>query len=83
MALAPLPTTATRLPRRSMSWRQLAEWNISPWKDSMPLVGGMKGLLNAPPPHTSVWPLNTRPLAVVTTQVEVPSSKRAFTTLAL
>ena len=32
IAEAPVPMTATRRPRRSRSWRQVAEWNTSPSK---------------------------------------------------
>ena len=35
-ALAPVPITATRLPRRSTSWSQRAEWNDGPANESRP-----------------------------------------------
>jgi hypothetical protein len=43
IALAALPTTATRLPARSQSWFQRAEWNHWPWKVSRPGSDGMDG----------------------------------------
>ena len=40
MALAPVPTTATRLPVRSTSWRHCAEWKAGPVKVSAPGMSG-------------------------------------------
>ncbi len=51
-ALAPVPTTATRLPRRSTSWRHCAEWNASPRKRSTPGSAGIEGRCSAPTPET-------------------------------
>ena len=39
-ALAPVPITATRLPVRSTSWRQRAEWKAGPAKLSQPGMSG-------------------------------------------
>ena len=43
IALAPVPTTATRLPVRSMSWRHSAEWNAGPANVSAPGIEGTTG----------------------------------------
>ena len=42
-----MPITATRLPVRSTSWFQRAEWKISPWKVSMPSIVGQPRLRQA------------------------------------
>ena len=42
IALQPVPTTATRLPARSTSWRQRAVWNAGPAKLSSPGIGGTR-----------------------------------------
>lgn len=47
-ALAPLPTTATRLPRRSTPWSQSLVWKASPAKLSLPGKGGTTGVLSGP-----------------------------------
>ena len=38
-----MPMIATRLPVRSTSWFQRAEWKTSPWKVSMPSMSGIFG----------------------------------------
>ena len=48
IALQPVPTTATRRPSRSTSWRQRAVWNAGPAKLSSPGMGGIVG--------TESWP---------------------------
>ncbi len=52
-ALAPVPITATRLPRRSTVSSHRAEWNHGPAKSSMPLMSGIDGRLSCPVAHTS------------------------------
>ncbi len=48
MALAPLPTTATRFPVRSTVWSQRAECQDGPAKVSRPGRSGMWGRLSCP-----------------------------------
>ena len=43
MAEAPVPITATRLPRRSTPWSQCAEWKRSPLNVSSPGNAGVTG----------------------------------------
>jgi hypothetical protein len=45
---APVPTTATDLPDRSTSWRQVAEWKTGPEKSPNPFSVGMSGRFNCP-----------------------------------
>ncbi len=52
-ALAPVPTTATRLPVRSWSWSQRAEWNACPANVSMPGSVGVTGRLSCPVASTT------------------------------
>ncbi len=52
-AVAPVPTNATRLPRRSVPWSQRAEWNATPAKSSMPSIAGIAGWLSWPVAITS------------------------------
>jgi hypothetical protein len=47
-AEAPVPTTATVLPFRSIFCGQLVEWNASPRKLSRPFKSGINGLLDVP-----------------------------------
>ena len=42
-ALAPVPITATRLPARSYSWSQRAEWKLAPANSSRPSTDGIAG----------------------------------------
>ena len=48
IADAPVPITATRLPARSTSWFQRAEWKSSPSKSSMPSMSGSRGSESPP-----------------------------------
>ena len=43
IALQPVPSTATRRPARSTSWRQRAVWNAGPAKESSPAAPGRSG----------------------------------------
>ena len=54
MAEAPVPMTAMRLPVRSTSWSQRAEWKISPRKSSMPSISGRRGSERPPEPEMTV-----------------------------
>ena len=65
MAEAPVPMTATRLPVRSASWFQRAEWKISPLKSSMPLMSGSEGSHSAPTAETTILATKS-PLLVLT-----------------
>ena len=47
---APVPTTATRLPVRSKSWFQRAEWKTSPGKSARPGSSGTRGSCHGPVP---------------------------------
>ncbi len=62
-----MPITATRLPRRSTSWSQRAEWKSAPPKSSMPSMSGSRGSESPPAATTSVRAV-TRPAEVSTTQ---------------
>ena len=58
IALAPVPTTATRRPVRSRSCRHCAEWKTSPAKWSSPGRSGTDGVLSCPHAVTrtsAVW----------------------------
>ena len=50
---APVPTTATRRPRRSTSWSQRAEWKAGPANDPAPGRSGTDGSDSAPVAVTS------------------------------
>ena len=54
MALAPLPTTATRLPVRSTEWSQRAECHDGPANVSNPSMPGMWGRFSWPQATTTV-----------------------------
>ena len=47
-ALQPVPMTPTRLPVRSTSWSQRAEWNAGPANDSRPSIFGSWGRFSWP-----------------------------------
>lgn len=64
--------TATRFPVRSASWFQRAEWKISPWKPSMPLMSGRDGSHSAPTAETRTFATKF-PFVVVTSQRVVDS----------
>jgi hypothetical protein len=53
MALAPVPTTATRAPASSTSWSQAAEWKTGPAKSSRPGTSGSAGRESPPGAATS------------------------------
>ena len=79
IAEAPVPITATRLPARSASWSQRAEWNTSPWKESMPSMSGSRGSTR----RAGAGDQGARtylPLLVVVTQRWASSSHRASST---
>ena len=79
-ALAPLPITATRLPRRSTSWSQRAEWNDGPRKRSRPAMSGSLGRFSWPTALITAWATTVPvPSAVRTSSVQLldASSKRA------
>ena len=48
IALAPVPTTATRFPPSSTSWSQRDEWNAGPANVSSPSRSGTDGRLSIP-----------------------------------
>ncbi len=73
-ALAPVPTTATRFPRRSWSWSQRAEWKVWPVNVSAPSIRGVAGRLSCPVAITIADASNVRPSAAVTVQRLVASS---------
>ncbi len=50
---APVPTTATRRPRRSASWSHRAEWKAGPANDAIPGRSGTDGSDSAPVAVTS------------------------------
>ena len=69
MALAPMPMTATRSPRRSWSWSQRAEWNAVPSKSSSPGMSGMFGRFSCPRPDTTTSATTRSPSARVSSQL--------------
>src|SRR4051812_49956233 len=79
IAEAPVPMTATRRPVRSRSWRQVAEWNTGPSKESRPGTSGNDGSDSAPEPRTRTSAVQT-PWLVVTTQCCASSSQEASST---
>ncbi len=80
IADAPVPMTATRLPSRSWSWSQRAEWKVWPWKASMPSMSGVRGSLSAPAAEISTRAL-TSPWSVSTVQRRASSSHWAPVTV--
>jgi hypothetical protein len=68
-ALAPVPMTATRLPARSTSARQRAEWNDGPANESMPSMSGIDGRLSCPTAETTAW---------ASTSLAVPLAQRRW-----
>jgi hypothetical protein len=54
IAEAPVPITATRLPRRSCSWSHCAVWNAAPAKLSRPGISGIEGSLRPPIPEIAI-----------------------------
>ena len=74
--------TATRLPVRSTSWFQRAEWKISPWKASMPSISGSRGSERPPEPEITVRAAYS-PLVVRTRQRWAASSQVASMTAVL
>ena len=71
-----MPMIATRLPVRSTSWFQRAEWKTSPWKDSMPSISGSFGSDRPPAPLMTVRAAYV-PSVVSTIQRWRPSSQTA------
>ena len=79
-ALAPVPTTATRLPCRSTSWSQRAECIVGPAKSSAPGIGGIAGVFSWPVASTTASACQLRPSCASTVQVIVASSSRTVDT---
>ena len=73
-ALAPVPTTATRWPRRSTSWSQRAECIVGPAKVSPPGTAGIAGVLSWPVARTTASASQVRPSSLSTVHVIVASS---------
>ncbi len=67
MALAPVPTMATRRPRRSRSAGQRAVCTTGPAKLSSPGIAGADGSLSPPPAETTTF-ARTAPWVVSTRQ---------------
>ncbi len=76
-ALAPVPTTRTRLPRRSTPWSHSAEWNAGPAKDSRPGRSGTAGRESWPVAVTSTSVVRVSPAVVVSVQLRCSSSYAA------
>ena len=68
IALAPVPTTATRLPVTSRSAGQRAEWNSGPRNASRPGSAGIFGRLSWPTAVITASAVSVSPAAVVTVQ---------------
>ena len=79
IALHPVPTTATRLPRRSTSWRHSAVWKAGPAKLSRPGRGGTAGTDNCPQAVTSTS-ASWLPAVVSSTHLPRSSSQLALST---
>lgn len=79
MADAPVPMMATRLPVRSASWFQRAEWKISPSNSPMPLMSGSAGSHSAPTAETTVFAVKL-PLLDSISQSAVSLFQRALVT---
>ena len=52
IALAPVPMTPTRLPRRSTPWSHVAEWKAGPANRSAPSIRGIAGRDSCPTAQT-------------------------------
>ena len=72
-----MPTSATRLPVRSTSWRQRAVWNDGPAKSSRPGIGGTLGTESWPQAVTSTS-ASCGPAVVSSVQRRRGSSKLAL-----
>ena len=68
MALAPVPTTATRFPATERSDGQRAEWNSGPRKESIPGSDGVFGRFSCPTAVITASASNVSPAVVVTVQ---------------
>jgi hypothetical protein len=82
IALAPPPTTTTRLPSSETEWSHSAEWNWAPANDARPSTSGSRGRLSCPVAQTSTSTASVSPPSSWTTQVALGSSKVAATTSA-
>ena len=71
MALAPVPSTATRLPRRSTEWSHSAEWKAGPWKVPSPGSSGIEGRDSWPTAVTSTSVSICSPVEVCRCQLAV------------
>ena len=80
IALAPVPTTATRLPARRTSWRQSAEWKAGPANVSAPGIAGITGLESWPTAETTMSASYVVPSVVVSRQVPAASSRTQVAT---
>ena len=76
IALAPVPTTATRLPVRSTSWRHSAEWKAGPANVSAPGIAGTTGLESWPTAEITTSASYAVPSVSSTRQRPVSSSNR-------
>ena len=76
MALAPVPTTATRLPSSSTPGSHLAECSTGPSKASSPSISGYLGSLSGPVPRISTSQV-MGPAEVCTAQCLAASSQEA------
>ena len=82
IALAPVPTTTTRLLRRSTSWRHCAEWKAGPAKESAPGSDGTTGFESCPTAETTRSASYVVPSAHRTDHVPLGSSRVQATTSA-
>ncbi len=74
MALAPVPSTAIRLPRRSTSWSHSAEWKAGPSKVPRPGSSGIAGRESCPTAVTRTSVSIRSPVDVVRCQERARSS---------
>ena len=79
MALQPVPTTATRRPARSTSWRQRAVWKAGPSKLSRPGSAGTVGTESWPQAVSSTS-ASCGPALVCSTHLPRSPSQRACCT---
>ncbi len=74
MALAPVPSTAMRRPRRSTEWSHSAEWKEGPSKVSMPGMRGIAGRDSWPTAVMSTSVANVSSAVVVSCHEQLSSS---------
>lgn len=75
-----MPIIATRLPVRSASWSQRAEWKTLPGKSASPGMSGVFGSESGPVAETTTSATTVVPLALSMTQFSASLSQRIIVT---